>query len=114
MTSGEAGDIRQMDGPAALPLKNGELVFEEPWESRAFGIAVALEAQGTYAWRAFRDELVEEIAHADSHGEDTTYYERWLEALESLVLKQGLVTPDDLEARVEEYASGLHDEDGHL
>ena len=114
MTSEEAGDIRQMDGPAALPLKNGELVFEAPWESRAFGIAVALEAQGAYPWRAFRDELVEEIAHAESHGEESTYYERWLEALEQLLLKQGLVTSEDIEARHEEYASGLHDEDGHL
>ena len=38
MTSEPAGDIRQMDGPAALPLKNGELVFEEPWQGRVFGI----------------------------------------------------------------------------
>jgi nitrile hydratase accessory protein len=114
MTSEPAGDVRQMEGPAAVPLKNGELVFEEPWESRAFGIAVALEAQGAYPWRAFRDELVEEIAHAESHNEETTYYQRWLEALEQLLLKQGVITAADLEARHEEYASGLHDEDGHI
>jgi nitrile hydratase accessory protein len=114
VTTEDAGDIRQMDGPAALPLKNGELVFEAPWESRAFGIAVALEAQGAYPWRAFRDELVEEIAHAESHGEESTYYERWLEALEQLLLKQNLITAEDLAARHEEYASGLHDEDGHI
>ncbi|MGE0059435.1 MAG: nitrile hydratase accessory protein [Dehalococcoidia bacterium] len=114
MTAEPAGDIRQMEGEAAPPLKNGELVFEEPWESRAFGIAVALEAQGAYPWRDFRDELVEEIAHADSHGETTTYYQRWLEALESLLLKKGLISAEDLAARHEEYASGLHDEDGHI
>ena len=34
--------IANMEGSAALPRKNGELVFEAPWEGRAFGIAVAL------------------------------------------------------------------------
>lgn len=114
MTSDGAGDVRQMDGPAAMPLKNGELLFDEPWESRAFGIAVALEAQGAYPWRAFRDELAEEIARAESQGEGSTYYERWLGALESLLLKHGIVAPEELAARRQEYADGLHDEDGHL
>ena len=114
MTSEPAGDIRQMDGPAAVPLKNGELVFEAPWESRAFGIAVALEAQGAYEWRAFRDELIDEIAHAESHGEVSTYYECWLEALEQLLLKKELLSPEELEARHAEYVAGLHDEDGHI
>ena len=27
-------------GPAAPPRDNGELVFAQPWESRAFGMAV--------------------------------------------------------------------------
>ena len=114
MTSEPAGDIRQMEGEAAPPLKNGELVFEAPWESRAFGMAVALEAQGQYPWRAFRDRLVEEIAGAERSGDESTYYERWLASLEKLLLTEGLISPAELEARHEEYASGLHDEDGHI
>ena len=43
----EAGSIAavlaaEAEGPAAPPRANGELVFEAPWESRAFGIAIAL------------------------------------------------------------------------
>ena len=34
--------ISTMDEQVALPRKNGELVFEAPWEARAFGLAVAL------------------------------------------------------------------------
>ena len=30
-----------IEGPAAPPRSNGELVFAEPWESRAFGMAVS-------------------------------------------------------------------------
>ena len=40
--------IARMAGDVALPRKNGELVFAEPWEGRAFGIAVALKESGTY------------------------------------------------------------------
>lgn len=106
--------LDEVEARAGLPRSNGELVFEAPWESRAFGIAVALEAQGRYAWRAFVDELTAEIAQADAAGDDSTYYQRWLASLERLLLKEGLITPEELEERTEEFASGLHDEDGHI
>ena len=113
MTAGPDSTIREMDGAAALPRANGELIFEAPWESRAFGIAVALEAQGNYSWRQFRDELVDEIAAAEAGAFESTYYERWLVSLEKLLLKLEVVTPQEIEARHAEYESGLHDEDGH-
>ncbi len=104
-------EISEMDGPAALPRKNGELVFEAPWEGRAFGIAVALNEQGAYPWRAFRDSLVHRTTSDDAAGGATPYYEKWLAALESLLLRQGLVTEAELAARTEEYASGARDDD---
>ena len=48
-----------------VPRSNGELVFSAPWESRAFGMAVALHEQGAYDWDAFRDRLVAEIGAND-------------------------------------------------
>ena len=48
--------------PAAPPRSNGELVFEEPWESRAFGAAVALHDAGVIDFESFRERLVDEIA----------------------------------------------------
>ncbi len=39
-----------MEGDVALPRSNGELVFNVPWEGRAFGIAVALKDSGLYRW----------------------------------------------------------------
>src|SRR5690606_17591417 len=99
------------EGEAALPRSNGELVFEAPWEGRAFGIAVKLNEQGVYPWRAFRDGLVDQIAAAESAGEESGYYERWLATLERLLLEQGIVTPEELEQRTEEYATGVRDDD---
>jgi len=33
--------IADMEETAALPRQNGELVFNAPWESRAFGMAAS-------------------------------------------------------------------------
>jgi nitrile hydratase accessory protein len=100
-----------MEGETALPRQNGELVFDAPWEGRAFGIAVALNEQAVYPWRSFRDALVERIAEDDAAARPTTYYERWLASLENLLLKQGLVTKEELDVRTAEYASGARDDD---
>src|SRR5215510_11709025 len=116
MTSQPDPAVANMEGAEALPRKNGELVFEELWEGRAFGMAAALNEQGTYAWREFRDQLVEEIKSAEAGGDDSSYYERFLAAFEKLVVAKGLVKPDELETRTEEYASGGRsdfDEDDH-
>jgi nitrile hydratase accessory protein len=99
-----------MDEQIALPRQNGELVFAAPWEARAFGIAVALNETGVYAWRDFSQGLAAETAAAEHNGVSASYYERWLETLEKLAIARGLVTPEELDARTAEYAFGARDE----
>jgi len=70
------------DAPADVPRRNGELVFEAPWESRAFGLAAAYVDATGVGWAAFRAHLVAVIADLPR---DTPYYEAWVEALERLV-----------------------------
>ncbi|HEY3081968.1 MAG TPA: nitrile hydratase accessory protein [Chloroflexota bacterium] len=109
-------DIGLMEGPAALPRRNGELVFEAPWEGRVFGLAVAMTDRRHYHWDDFRDRLVAEIAEGDAAGAASAYYERWLAAFESLLLARGLVTAAELEARTAACAAEPeddHDHDGH-
>ena len=65
-----------MTGDEALPRKNGELAFNEPWEDRAFGLATALTESGVFNWADFRDRLVEVSAAVDGHGGETGHYER--------------------------------------
>ena len=105
--------ISNMPEEVALPRDNGELVFEAPWEGRAFGMAVAMNNDGKYEWTEFVNELAGEIAAADVAGTDSTYYERWIASLERLAVEKGLVTPEELDARTEEYASGERDDEGH-
>lgn len=102
--------IADMDEQIALPRLNGELLFETPWEARAFGMAVALNENGAYVWRDFSHGLAAETAEAERHGIASSYYERWLETLEKLVVAKGFITPQELEHRTTEYASGLHDD----
>lgn len=104
-------EVAHMEGVEALPRRNGELVFDELWEGRLFGMAVALHDQSVYPWRTFRDALVSRIAAADAAGEQSTYYERFLRAFEDVALAQGLVTADEIERRTQDYVSGLRDDE---
>jgi nitrile hydratase accessory protein len=111
MTGATDPRIATIDKQIELPRKNGELVFEAPWEARAFGLAVALNEAGFYAWSDFSQGLAREIGAVEAKGETAAYYERWLAALETLILSRGLLTPEELEARVAEQA--LHDAHDH-
>ncbi len=109
-------EIALMAGPAELPRRNGELVFEAPWESRAFGLAVALAEQGVYDWEEFRQELIAEIGSWEQgpgrDGATWSYYERWLAALERLLGRRGLVGAADVERRAGELAERAAHEHG--
>jgi hypothetical protein len=76
--------------PDDVPRRNGELVFDAPWESRAFGLAAAyLEASGQ-DWATFRPHLMAAIADLP---ESTPYYEAWVVALDRLLAADGLDRP---------------------
>lgn len=105
--------IEDLGDDLAVPRKNGELVFEAPWEGRVFGMAVALSNERAYEWDAFRDRLAAEIAAAEEHGDTSGYYERWLASFERLLLETGIVTAEELDTRTGEYVAGLWDEHEH-
>jgi nitrile hydratase accessory protein len=105
--------ISAMEGDLSLPRQNGELVFSEPWEARAFGVAVALNEAGVYPWQAFSTQLAAEIAGVRGTEQADDYYARWLGALEALAERTGLVEGAELECRVREYVSGERNDDDH-
>jgi nitrile hydratase accessory protein len=94
-------------GPAAPPRANGELVFAEPWESLAFGMAVALYEAGVFTWPQFQAALIVRIAHwqaARTDGANWNYYHHWLGALEDVLAGCGAVAVDGVTARAEALA----------
>jgi nitrile hydratase accessory protein len=94
-------DLASPGAPAAPPRSNGELVFDEPWESRVFGVAVALHDAEVIDFEVFRRRLIEEIAAWEtSHDRSEAgyrYYERWLTALERTLLAERIVDPASLQ-----------------
>jgi nitrile hydratase accessory protein len=94
VTNAVPDEIAFMDGVGALPRDNGELVFNAPWEGRAFALAVALVERLDLPWDAFRHRLMDAIAQDP----DRLYYENWAAALESLVLSLELTTSEALDA----------------
>ncbi|MCU0550183.1 MAG: nitrile hydratase accessory protein [Leptolyngbya sp. Prado105] len=92
--------LGEQDAP---PRDNGELLFERPWEGRAFGMAIALSKKGHYEWEDFRQGLIASIAEWEAtHCKDDPnwdYYQRWLLALERLTLDSNLISLEELEQR---------------
>jgi nitrile hydratase accessory protein len=96
--------------PTATRPGHSEAVFAEPWEARAFALALTLSGTGRFSWDEFRDRLIAEIARADAaatregramaanspHG---PYYECWLAALEQILREKALLNADEIEAR---------------
>jgi nitrile hydratase accessory protein len=97
-----------LDGPAAPPRSNGELVFAAPWESRAFAMAVALCEAGRFAWSTFQVALIARIGaweadHPDGRG--WSYYVHWLGALEDVLASDGAVRAEEVTVRAGELAA---------
>jgi nitrile hydratase accessory protein len=103
-------EIADMSGAAALPRKNGELVFDEAWQGRIFGMTVAMSHDAAFAWREFQAELIAEIARAEREGATSSYYERWLRAFERLLADKGLVDPNALAERTHDFETGRRDD----
>lgn len=96
-----------VDGPAAPPRANGELVFEEPWQGRAFGLVMTLTEQGVVSYDAFREALIARIAAWEADppaGEPYSYYRCWLQALEQVLDEAALVPTAQLDARTADFA----------
>ena len=78
-----------------VPRRNGELAFDAPWQSRAFGLAAAVvETRFGTDWEPFRRGLIAAVAADPAR----PYWESWAAALEELLVSAGLVTADDLAA----------------
>jgi nitrile hydratase len=72
-----------------------EPVFHDSWEKRAFAVSIAVGATGFWNLPMLR-HAIERIAPARYLA--ARYYEKWLEAVEVMTLRHGLVTEAELDA----------------
>jgi len=89
--------IREMEGAAALPRANGELVFDAPWQGRALGTALAAVDALALDWDTFRTRLIAAIADDPQR----SYYASWVAALEALTVELGILTPSEIDTRAD-------------
>jgi nitrile hydratase accessory protein len=88
-----------LDGPAAPPRSNGEMVFEHPWQSRIFATTMALCETATISYDDFRRRLIAEIGEHPDH-----YWSSWQDALETLLVERQLCDLDLLAERAKRFA----------
>lgn len=99
--------IPEMTGAVAYPRKNGEPVFEAPWQSRAFGMVVGLHTAGLFPWDDFKTLLIEEVAAgAKGSPEEGHYYHQWIRAFWRLLVAKGILSEAEMAARREEFLTG--------
>jgi nitrile hydratase accessory protein len=103
----------ELGGIADYPRRNGEPVFDEPWQSRAFGIVVALHDQGAFEWDEFKERLIAHIADDRVPDDDPAaarYYEYWTAAFYDLALAKGLLDAGEVAKREREFRTGARRE----
>ncbi|WP_236796055.1 nitrile hydratase accessory protein [Amycolatopsis sp. GM8] len=91
----ELGDARRRVEALVCDLPGGsEQAFDQPWELRAFAMAVAAYHNGHYEWSEFQLSLVDAIRRWEQGdgGEPWRYYEHWVTALETVLSSRGLLS----------------------
>src|SRR5213592_2671391 len=90
-------DLGGMNGFGQVEVEPDEAVFHEPWEALVF----ALMTLGIATMRAYNaDEYRHSIERMDpAHYLAATYYERMLTGVTTLLVENGVVGRDELEAR---------------
>ena len=82
-----------------LPQDESGPIFAAPWEAQAFAMAVKLNETGVFTWTEWAEALGAEIkAHPQA-----PYYECWLEVLETLVERKGLMAQAERLHRIGEW-----------
>lgn len=90
-------DLGGMHGFPELGYERDEPVFHHEWERRCFALNFAADSLGRWnldMWRHAAERM-------DPHEYlNTSYYEHWLHAMETLLVEHGLLTREELEARL--------------
>jgi nitrile hydratase subunit beta len=86
-------DMGGMQDMGPIQYEKSEPPFHATWEGRIYGINASLRATAKWNLDAWRYQI-ELIPPADYLRK--TYYERWLQINEELLVKHGLVSPSEL------------------
>ena len=89
-----------------LKRRDGEPLFDEPWQAQALAMADSLIRQGAFSAEAWAETLGAAIREAESAGapdDAQSYYCVVLSALETLLDRGGTAGREEVEARRQEW-----------
>jgi len=92
-------DLGGMQGMGPIEFEENEPYFHEDWERRMLGMFLAVFAGGYYNIDEFRHSI-ERMGPANYLG--TSYYEHWLSGMQRMLLEKGILTEDEIDARMKE------------
>ena len=109
-----SGSVTLSRPEAVRPLvrRDGEPVFDEPWQAQVMALAFTLMEQGAFTNALWSDTLGAELEAASARGEpDTsdTYYRCALGALESLLAGSYAIPAPTLDERTERWRQAYLD-----
>ena len=86
-----------------MTVEENEPVFHDDWEGRVIAGILATIGAGLYNVDQFREQIdeIEPLAYIE-----LGYYRRWLHTLEANCVRTGVFTPEEIERRMDELASG--------
>lgn len=88
-------DLGGMHGFGPIEREENEPLFRHDWERRVFGLFAPISVAAQSSVDEFRS-AIENMGAANYL--ETSYYEHWLHAYETLVVERGLVSGDELAA----------------
>ena len=94
--------LMSIDDLPALPRDKDGPVFNQPWEAKAFALAVRLSEAGCFTWPEWVRTFSQEIKTAQERGDPDlgdTYYQHWINALERICTAKGLVGCEEMRRR---------------
>jgi nitrile hydratase subunit beta len=86
-------DMGGMDGFGPILIEKNEPVFHADWEKRMFAIAISVDFRNTDEFRHAIERIPAPVYL------DSSYYERWLNAMMTLLVEKKRVTREELVAR---------------
>ena len=99
-----AHDLGGMHGFGPVEPEPNEPVFHTEWERRVFALNMSTGFLGK--WNIDMSRHSRELMPPAEYLA-TSYYEHWLWGLEHLLVEQGLLTRDEIEARVKDLERGV-------
>lgn len=96
-----------LEAIASIPRECGEAVFAEPWEARAFAMAVALNERGIFTWSEWAELFSQNLKTNETLAEPVSYYRVWMASLEKITEQKGLTSEHARQRREQEWLEAV-------